>query len=60
MSKIKIDSLVVLAKLSDGAVRQVIVSEKTEHLVSRLIEQVEGGFKVSSTILHGIEIKNNE
>ena len=52
----KIDRIVLLAKMSDGSIHQIYVTKETEDLIGRLIVQEETTIKINETALEGIDI----
>lgn len=58
--KIKLETLVVLGKFSDGTVKQVLLSELTRSLLERVLMIEKGAIQVLDTPIEGIDITINK
>jgi len=53
---LKIDSIIVLCKLSDGTVRSVNTGRKSESDILNLINNEYGQIPLSSEVINGVDI----
>ena len=52
---ITIETFVVIARLSDGSYRQIIIEDKTRKAILSLIDSMEDRINILETKLEGIE-----